>query len=94
MGVNRERHYTIAEETLAGRVHAAAKHGENSIEALPADSPLWLPILVEEVGEVAHELTYDSAGSLRDELIDVITVATSWVAALDRPKPRQEYPNE
>lgn len=64
---------------------AHEKHGDNSIEAVPAGDPRWLSILVEEVGEAAHELTYDAAGSLRDELLDIVTVATAWIAAIDSP---------
>lgn len=76
-------------ERLAGlvveqRLSAHRKHGENSIEAIGSSDPRWLSILVEEVGEAAHELTYDATGSLRAELVDVITVATAWVAAIDR----------
>lgn len=74
-------------EIHRARQQAHEKHGDNSIEALPSDSPRWLSVLVEEVGEVAHELTYDSAGSLRAELIDVLAVATAWVYAIDRDHP-------
>jgi hypothetical protein len=74
----------IGQEVAHGRRRAHAKHGAASIEALAAADPCWLSILVEEVGEVAHELAYDATGSLRAELMDVLTVATAWVAALDR----------
>lgn len=72
-------------EVLAGRAAAHAKHGANSIEATPADSSRWLPILVEEVGEVAAEQTYDKGepGALRAELIDLVCVATVWIDAID-----------
>lgn len=73
----------IAVEVRAARQKAHAKHGANSIEGIAADDSRWLSILVEEVGEASHELTYDATGSLRAELIDVITVATAWVAVLD-----------
>lgn len=75
---------SIAEEVRAARMRAHVKHGANSIEGIAADDPRWLSILVEEVGEASHELTYDATGSLRAELIDIITVATAWVASLDR----------
>ena len=73
-------------EVEDGRRAAHAKHGENSIEAVPGrDIARWLPILGEEFGEVCESLTYDKdSGNLRAELIDVVTVATAWVAALDR----------
>lgn len=67
------------------RMKAHEKHGENSIESEPADSPRWLAILGEEFGEVCHELTYDSGGtveSLADELLDVMAVASAWYDAL------------
>lgn len=72
-------------EILQARERAHAKHGSDSIEAESADSPRWLAILVEEVGEVARALTYDNASRvhLRAELVDVQAVASAWVAALD-----------
>jgi hypothetical protein len=41
-------------------------------------------ILAKSVGRVNHALTYDANASLRAELIDVLSVATAWVEALDR----------
>lgn len=75
----------VAAEVIVGRRAAHTKHGNNSIEAVPgADIGRWLPILGEEFGEVCASQTYDKdPGGLRAELIDVITVATAWVAALD-----------
>lgn len=75
-------------EIQQAREKADQKHGDNSIEHLPADSPDWLPILVEEVGEVAQAQTYDkgSRASLRAELIDVCSVASAWIAALDKER--------
>lgn len=73
-------------DILNARRKAYQKHGANSIEAIPASDPRWLSILMEEVGEAAHELTYDSGGttaSLRAELIDVLSVASAWVDAID-----------
>lgn len=75
---------TVASVVIQNRMRAHRKHGQNSIEAIDPSDPRWLSILVEEVGEAAHELTYDATGSLRAELLDVITVATAWVAAIDR----------
>ena len=65
---------------------ADVKHGANSITQIPAESHKWLPILVEEVGEIANSLTYDSLNlpeETRSELIDVITVCIAWVSAID-----------
>ena len=67
------------------REEAHQKHGEQSIESVPAFDPRWLPILMEEVGEVAHALTYDAAQSpaeLADELLDVMAVCGAWLDAL------------
>jgi len=51
----------IAKEIIDGRERAHEKHGDESIEAVPAlDAKRWLPILIEEVGELSHELTYDA----------------------------------
>jgi hypothetical protein len=64
------------------REKADAKHGPNGIEQIPADDPRWLSILVEEIGEVAHALTYDATdASLDDELLDVLAVASAWLSA-------------
>lgn len=73
----------VSAEIEVARRKAHDKHGDNSIEAIYGNDPRWLSILVEEVGEAAHELTYDSNGDLRKELIDVATVAIAWIAAID-----------
>ena len=79
-------------EIEAGREKAHAKHGENSIEGIGPLDPRWLPILVEEVGEIAQALNdgdlglFDSDERLRQvraELVDVATVAAAWISALD-----------
>jgi hypothetical protein len=76
----------ISDEVVQRRRAAHVKHGDNSIEAIDATDPRWLSILMEEIGEAAHEMTYDAGGtidSLRDELMDSITVLTAWVASID-----------
>lgn len=75
---------SISAEIRRGRERAHEKHGPNSIEAVSASDPRWLAILVEEVGEAAHELTYDATGALRAELVDVATVAVAWISAIDK----------
>lgn len=75
---------TIYDEIQAAREAAHAKHGAQSIEGIVPKDSRWLSILVEEVGEVAHELTYDATGDLRKELIQVAAVAAAWVDAIDR----------
>lgn len=82
---------TVFLDVEAGREKAHAKHGENSIESVAAtDFGKWLAILGEEHGEVCHALTYDQSTTmgelmdkLRAELIDVATVTTAWIAAID-----------
>jgi len=77
--------HAVYREVEHARLKAHTKHGDNSIEVEPADSPRWLAVLVEEVGEIANALTYDGPrDNVRAELIDVLAVATAWVAAIDR----------
>jgi NTP pyrophosphatase (non-canonical NTP hydrolase) len=70
------------------RIRAHLKHGAagNSREDQPWDEHEWLAILTEELGEVAHELTYDQSGNPRDlrkELVQVAAMACAWIAAID-----------
>jgi NTP pyrophosphatase (non-canonical NTP hydrolase) len=78
-------------EIQAERQRAHEKHGAkgNSREDQPWNNAEWLPILMEEVGEVAHELTYDvqSQGKrdrMRAELVQVAAMACAWIDAIDR----------
>lgn len=74
---------------MRAREKAHEKHGANSIESIAADDHRWLTILVEEVGEVANALTYDGPSEgLRGELIDVLAVASAWLAAIDEVETR------
>lgn len=91
---------TVYREVDDERARAHAKHGrnDNSRENAPALDREWLPILMEELGEVAHELTYDShpsellkrgevlrnLSSVRKELIQVAAMACAWIDAIDR----------
>lgn len=86
----------------AERVRAHAWHGQhaNSREDAHWTNVEWLPILMEEVGEVAHELTYDARLdevvvpdgedrelrklALRKELVQVAAMAAAWIDAIDR----------
>lgn len=86
----REDH-ELYREVLQARWRAHEKHKGSefgSMEQMPADRSSWLAILGEEFGEVCNTLTYDSEGDLRAELIDVISVASAWVDALDRDAKR------
>lgn len=70
------------------RIRAHAKHGAagHSSEQLPASHREWPVILMEELGEVAHELTYDTPdgyANLRKELIQVAAMACAWIDAID-----------
>jgi len=80
----------VYDEVHSERNRAHAKHGAagNSRENTPWDNAEWLPILVEELGEVAHEMTYDVASQgkmdrMRRELIQVAAMACAWIDALD-----------
>jgi hypothetical protein len=77
--------HSIANEVAIGRVKAHAKHGDNSIESVQWFDPMWLAILMEEVGEFAHHFTYDTdAEGARAEAIDIATVITAWIASYDK----------
>ena len=80
--------FAVEISVRAERERAHEKHGAkgNSREDQPWDEREWLPILVEEVGEVAHCLTYDAdpdPRELRKELIQVAAMACAWIAAID-----------
>ncbi len=86
----------LSELTLAAiqaeATRAHLRHGEHSMLGTRYTSGDRLAILVEEVGEVAHELTYDQGGpgggegrrdELVRELIQVSAMAASWVEYLE-----------
>ena len=73
------------------RQRAHAKHGAagNSREDAHWLDREWLPILMEELGEAAHEITYDALpenlpARLRAELVQVAAMACAWIDAIDR----------
>ena len=83
------------------RIRAHEKHGAagNSRENAQWADPEWLSILVEEIGEAAHELTYDvqpapgeldgEAGvraRLRKELVQVGAMTAAWIDAIDEAR--------
>jgi NTP pyrophosphatase (non-canonical NTP hydrolase) len=86
---------TIYGQVELERRKAHAKHDPNgdSMERLRWDDPAWLPVLVEEVGEVARVLCEQRHGSynhlngvtshLRKELIQVAAMACAWIDAID-----------
>lgn len=83
----------IWEEIADERERAHAKHGETSMESMPADDPTGrrYRILMEECGEVAqefndaeHERRPVDLAKLRKELIQVAAMAGAWADACGR----------
>lgn len=87
-------------EVHAERIRAHAKHGAkgNSREDAYWLDGEWLPILMEELGEVAHEMTYDAdharvsdpaeryeqrREAMHKELVQVAAMACAWIAAIE-----------
>jgi hypothetical protein len=90
--------YLVLSDLTLSAIQAEAtsahlKHGEHSMLSPDYSSGDRLAILVEEVGEVAHELTYDQqpgqgiGEGRRDELVrellQVAAMAASWVEFLE-----------
>jgi hypothetical protein len=76
----------------AEATRAHLRHGDHSMLGKHYTSGDRLAILVEEVGEVAHELTYDQGGpavgegrreELVKELIQVAAMAATWVEFIE-----------
>lgn len=83
---------SVWDEVLAERVRAHRKHGDDSIESSAADDRSMLAILVEEVGEVAHTLTYDGpTEKLASELIQVMAVCSAWLDKVREGGPSMEF---
>ena len=66
-------------------VAAMAKHGERTPLNPDMSDTDKLPVLVEEVGEVARAMTYDegSRDALIKELVQTAAMALSWAQSLD-----------
>lgn len=84
---------SVYQEVHNERERAHAKHGAkgNSREQVVWTDPEWLPILMEELGEAAHEMTYDTElpldgirARLRAELVQVAAMACAWIDSIDR----------
>lgn len=83
--------YLVLSELTLNAIQAEAtrahlKHGEHSMMGQQYTAHERLAILMEEVGEVAHELTYDQRNDrdkLVKELIQVAAMAASWVEYLE-----------
>lgn len=70
----------------ASMLYAIAKHGWAQTPLNPARKDVDnLPILVEEIGEVARAMTYDegSNDALIKELLQTAAMALSWAEAVD-----------
>lgn len=70
----------------AEATRAHIRHGSKSMLGTCYTNHERLAILVEEVGEVAHELTYDQTGDkdkLVIELIQVAAMAATWIEFLE-----------
>lgn len=69
----------------AERKRAHAKHSAKgkSAEQMPWTDPFWLPVLVEEVGEVARAMCdREPPARVREEMIQVAAMALAWADAI------------
>ena len=69
-------------EITLEQVRARELHGEDwtgDPQVMDGDR---LPVLVEEVGEVATEVQTGDVAALRDELVQVAAVAVAWLRTL------------
>lgn len=72
------------------------KHGPHSMLNPELEWGPRLACLTEELGEVAHELTYDTPSSKDDlikELLQVAAMALSWIDALENPSSYHDLRN-
>ena len=77
---------SAAMDAGAERRRAHAKHSAKgqSAEQMPWTDPFWLPMLVEEVGEVARAICdREPAARVREELIQVAAMALAWADAVE-----------
>lgn len=77
----------VYEDIEKERDRADEKHRYfgNSVEDKDPDWDLWLPILTEELGEVARAICdEDPLEHLREELIQVAAMAAAWADSCDR----------
>lgn len=74
-------------DALEERRRAHLKHlgtPAGSREEQPHDDPLWLPIIVEEVGEIARALNDgEPLGRLRAEVIQAAAMCLAYADALE-----------
>ena len=71
----------------AENIHSQVKHGDKAMISSDLTNLERLPILMEEVGEVATALTYDARQNGKDklvkELLQVSAMAACWAQAID-----------
>jgi NTP pyrophosphatase (non-canonical NTP hydrolase) len=85
------------------RIRAHEKHDPkgHSMERRSFTDPVWLPVLTEEVGEVARVLCEteldaelmrlpEAKKHLREELVQVAAMACSWIDAIDLDQQENE----
>ena len=76
------------------RIRAHAKHDQRdgSMERKAWNNAIWLPVVTEEVGEVARVLCDNELGlldqaevraKLREELVQVGAMVAAWIEAID-----------
>lgn len=76
------------------RIRAHAKHDQRggSMERKAWDNSIWLPVVTEEVGEVARVICDNELGlldqaevrvKLREELVQVGAMVAAWIDAID-----------
>lgn len=74
-----------AERQRAHLKHSGKGGSGKSAEEMAYDDPLWLPVLTEELGEVAREICdhrFSRPHALRAELIQVAAMAQAWADSL------------
>lgn len=85
---------SASDDVRAERHRAHLKHsGRNgngkSAEEMPHDDPLWLPVLTEELGEVAREICdhrYSRPHALHAELIQLAAMASAWADSIQHDR--------
>ena len=82
-----------AERKRAHQVQVAK--GRTSLENLPWNDPLWLPVLVEEVGEIARALNdREPLGQLRAEAVQVAAMALAYADAIQEAMEAEASEND
>jgi NTP pyrophosphatase (non-canonical NTP hydrolase) len=78
------------ERIRAHNKHKSAPHG--SMEVKSWEHPIWLPVVTEEIGEVARVICDNELGlldlaevraKLREELVQVGAMVAAWIDAID-----------